>query len=54
MTTIPSIDSEFLLNHLTQLLNIPSPSGFAQRAISYCEEVLRPFSALTLRQTKGR
>ncbi len=52
MTTIPSIDREFLLNHLAQLLNIPSPSGFAQRAISYCEEVLRPFSALTLRQNR--
>lgn len=52
MTTLPPVDSESLLNGLTQLLNIPSPSGYTQRAISYCKEVVRMFSALTLRQNR--
>ncbi|RCK72986.1 MAG: Deblocking aminopeptidase [Anaerolineae bacterium] len=52
MTTLPAIDSEYLLNVLSRLLNIPSPTGFAQRAIQYCEEVLSPFSTLKVRQNR--
>ncbi|PWH18839.1 MAG: peptidase M42 [Anaerolineae bacterium] len=52
MKTLPSIDSESLLNVLTQLLNIPSPTGFTHLAIQYCEQVLSPFSALSLRRNR--
>lgn len=52
MTSLPAIDTDFLLSFLTQLLNIPSPTGFARRAIQYCEETLAAFPALLLRQNR--
>ncbi len=52
MNTLPPIDTDFLISFLTQLLNIPSPTGFAHRAIRYCEETLANFPALSYRQNR--
>ena len=43
MTTLPAVDSEYLLNFLAGLLNTPSPTGFAHRAIESTERALQEF-----------
>lgn len=51
---LPAIDTQFLLDFLTQLLNIPSPTGFAEKAIAFTEETLSKFPELKLsRNRKG-
>jgi putative aminopeptidase FrvX len=40
MTPLPSIDSDYLLAFLTQLLNIPSPTGYTESALQYVEKAL--------------
>jgi putative aminopeptidase FrvX len=40
---IPSIDRSFLRSFLTELLNIPSPTGLADRAVEYTRAALQPF-----------
>jgi putative aminopeptidase FrvX len=45
MTTALPIDSAFVQEFLVGLLNIPSPTGFAEQAIDYCE---RAFAAVDL------
>lgn len=52
MTALPPIDSDFLLKFLTELLNIPSPTGFAQRAIRFCEKTLAAYPSLALQQNR--
>lgn len=52
MTTLPDIDESALLGFLIELLNIPSPTGHTDRAISFLEEVLSDYPALDLRRTK--
>lgn len=52
MTSLPPIDSDFLVKFLTELLNIPSPTGFAQCAIRFCEETLTAYPGLALRQNR--
>jgi putative aminopeptidase FrvX len=52
MTTLPSIDQDYLLKILGDLLSIPSPTGFAHKAIAYVEENLKTFPMLSLRQTR--
>jgi putative aminopeptidase FrvX len=49
---IPDIDTDYLLKILSELLNTPSPTGFAQRAISYCEQALGKFPELETRQNR--
>lgn len=52
--TLPQIDSEHTLDFLTTLLNIPSPTGFTDRAIDYIEDALKVFPVLyTYRTRKG-
>ncbi len=46
--TLPSIDSEYLTSFLTRLLNTPSPTGFAGRAIEITQEALSEFRGITL------
>lgn len=49
---LPPISTEYLLNFLTGLLNTPSPTGFAHKAIAYTEQALAEFPALKLSHTR--
>ncbi|NLG99395.1 MAG: M42 family metallopeptidase [Chloroflexi bacterium] len=52
--TLPDIDTAFLINFLSDLLNTPSPTGFAEKAIALTEETLSAFPQLKLaRNRKG-
>ena len=48
---LPSVDSAYMINFLTGLLNTPSPTGFAEAGIAYTEEALKSFSGLTVSRT---
>jgi aminopeptidase len=50
--TLPSIDTPYLLEFLTQLLDTPSPTGFAQAGIDRTEQALRDFPDLQLTRTR--
>jgi putative aminopeptidase FrvX len=51
---LPTIDSAFLLEFLTGLLNTPSPTGYADEALAFTEKALVPFPGLTFsRNRKG-
>ncbi len=51
--TIPAVDEKFLVDFLARLLNIPSPTGFAQDAIDFCEQTLESFPLRLERNRKG-
>lgn len=51
MTTLPSIDTSYMLNFLTGLLITPSPTGFTEAAIDYTEQALRVFPFLEISHT---
>ena len=50
--TLPPVDTQYLIDFLTGLLNTPSPTGRAFPAIEYCEQALAAFPGLTLRRTR--
>ena len=51
---LPTIDTDFLLDFLTRLLNTPSPTGYTQAAVTFTEETLAAFPELRLtRNRKG-
>lgn len=50
--TLPAIDHEYLIEFLVKLLNIPSPTGFAEPAIAFMETELSQFSQLQLSRTR--
>ena len=50
--TLPPIDTDYLLNFLTGLLNIPSPTGYTGQAISFVEQSLAAFPELELMRTR--
>jgi putative aminopeptidase FrvX len=50
--SLPEIDSTYLLDFLTGLLNTPSPTGFTQRAIAYIENSLQAYPALQCCHTR--
>lgn len=51
---LPDIDTDFLIDFLTRLLNTPSPTGFAQAAVALTEQALAAFPDLRLsRNRKG-
>ncbi len=52
MSDLPPIDQEYLLDVLVELLNIPSPTGFAHQAIDYIAVALEDFSELKVAQTR--
>ncbi len=52
MSNLPEIDTPFMLDFLTKLLNIPSPTGHAEAAIAFTEETLKSFPALSLGRTR--
>jgi len=49
---IPSINTEHLLSFLADLLNTPSPTGFAEAGIELTEKTLRAYPALTFTRTR--
>ena len=51
MTTLPRIDTPYMLNFLTGLLNTPSPTGFTEAAIGYTEQALKVFPFLEIVRT---
>jgi putative aminopeptidase FrvX len=50
--SLPTIDTTYLLNFLTGLLNTPSPTGFSHRAIAFTEQALAAFPELKLAHTR--
>jgi putative aminopeptidase FrvX len=46
------LDTTFLLDFLTGLLNTPSPTGFAEPAIAFTENALESFPEVSLRRTR--
>lgn len=50
--SLPTIDTTYLLDFLTKLLNTPSPTGFAQDAINLTQAALSDFSGLQARLTR--
>lgn len=52
--SLPKIDTAYLIDFLTQLLNIPSPTGLAEPAIAFTERALGAFPELkVVRNRKG-
>ncbi|HSO27649.1 MAG TPA: peptidase M42, partial [Anaerolineales bacterium] len=49
---LPAVDAQSLLNDLTALLQIPSPTGFTDQAITHIQESLETYPNLILRQTR--
>ena len=49
---LPAIDLDYLVDVLVNLLNIPSPTGFAEPAIAFVEKELSQFSQLKLMRTR--
>jgi putative aminopeptidase FrvX len=46
--TLPAIDTQYLINFLTELLNTPSPTGFTHLAIERTRQTLAAFPELSL------
>lgn len=52
MSNLPEVNTQFLLDFLTRLLNTPSPTGFSEPAISYTEQVLKELPGVALSRTR--
>jgi putative aminopeptidase FrvX len=52
MPNLPEINTPFLLDFLSNLLNTPSPTGLAEPAIILTEQMLKTFPALKLSHTR--
>ncbi len=52
LNTIPAINNEYLIDFLVGLLNIPSPTGYTDKAIAYVEAALAVFPVLEISRTK--
>ena len=52
MPNLPEIETPFLLDFLTKLLNTPSPTGFSDQAIAFTEQTLQSFPAIKLARTR--
>ncbi|MCC6569683.1 MAG: peptidase M42, partial [Anaerolineales bacterium] len=50
--TLPTIDTNHFTKFLVDLLNIPSPTGFAEPAIAFVEKELSQFKQLELSRTR--
>ena len=49
---LPTIDTDYLFEFLTGLLNTPSPSGYAHLAVEYTRQALSSFPDLSLSLTR--
>ena len=52
MTTLAKIDHDYFVDFLVKLLNIASPTGFAEPAIAFVEQELSQFKQLSLSRTR--
>jgi putative aminopeptidase FrvX len=52
LAALPTIDKEYLIEFLENLLNIPSPTGFTEQAIALVESELSAYSQLQLKYTR--
>ena len=50
--SIPPIDSDYMIQQLTGLLNTPSPTGFTAAALEYVTHSLEAFPGLSLARTR--
>src|SRR5512138_825356 len=50
--TLPTIDLDYQTKFLVDLLNIPSPTGFAEPAVAFVEKELSQFNHLQLTRTR--
>jgi putative aminopeptidase FrvX len=50
--SLPAIDQNYFVDFLVKLLNIPSPTGFAEPAIAFVEKELAQFGQLQLTRTR--
>ena len=50
--SLPTIDQTYLVDFLVKLLDVPSPTGFAEPAVAYVEKELSQFSQLQLTRTR--
>jgi putative aminopeptidase FrvX len=49
--SLPAIDSDYLLEFLSGLLNTPSPTGLAEPGIEFTEQALQAFTGLHTKRT---
>jgi putative aminopeptidase FrvX len=52
MPSLPPIDADYLVQFLTALLNIHSPTGLTQPAVAFTEQALQKFAGLQLALTR--
>src|SRR6266498_5381362 len=50
--SLPAIDQDYLVDFLVKLLNVTSPTGFAEPAIAFVEQELSQFKPLTFSRTR--
>src|SRR5215208_5032345 len=50
--TLPAINQEYFVDFLVKLLNVTSPTGFAEPAIAFVEKELSQFSQIQLSRTR--
>ena len=50
--SLPAINQEYLVDFLVKLLNVASPTGFAEPAIAFVEKELSQFNQLQLTRTR--
>jgi len=50
--SLPAVDTEYLLDFLTGLLNTPSPTGYAHQAIAYTQQALAAYPDIKLTLTR--
>src|SRR5512133_3577040 len=50
--SLPTIDQNYLVDFLAKLLNIASPTGFAEPAVAFVEKELSQFNQLQLYRTR--
>ncbi len=50
--SLPAMNQEYLVDFLVRLLNVTSPTGFAEPAIAFVEKELSQFSQLQLARTR--
>lgn len=51
MTSLPPLNEEYLLDTLIDLLQIPSPTGYTDRAVDYVADALAAFPDLEINKT---
>ena len=50
--SLPTIDTSYFTKFLVDLLNIPSPTGFAEPAVAFVEKELSQYKQLELSRTR--